>query len=120
MVVLAETCEHSRKSKAVRADSERIPDEPAFAEHEQRAVPVAEENYRRAGDDHDRLCAAEYPHGRRPLREDVVLQPSNGDASAAGPLPDRFRGGLEFVFFSSFDFSWALIGIFPPGSRYAG
>jgi len=50
-VVLAETRKHSRESQAIRADSERFPDEPAFAEHEQRAVPVVEEDYRRAGDD---------------------------------------------------------------------
>ncbi len=63
IVVLAEAREHSRESQAIRADSERIPDEPAFAEHEQRAVPVAEKDYRRAGDDDDRFCAAECPHG---------------------------------------------------------
>src|SRR5258707_1456164 len=62
MVVLAEAGDHSRESQAIRADSERIPDEPAFAEHEQRAVPVAEKHYRRAVDDDDRFCAAECPH----------------------------------------------------------
>src|SRR5437016_102876 len=58
VVVLAEGREHSRKSEAVRADPERLPDEPAHAERQQRAISVAQENYRRAGDDDDRLCAA--------------------------------------------------------------
>src|SRR5437899_1927042 len=104
IVVLAETRKHSRESQTVRADSQRIPDESTFAEYEQRAVPVAEENHGRAGDDDDRFCAAEHPHGDRSKREDVVFQPSDGDAGAAGPVPDRFRGGMEFVLSSGLDF----------------
>src|SRR5260370_1543776 len=73
VVVLAKTRKHSREGQAIRADSERLPDEPAFAEHEQRAVPVAQENHRGAGDDHDRFRAAEYPHGGGSQREDVVF-----------------------------------------------
>src|SRR5439155_1952639 len=51
IVVLAKARKHPRKSQTVRADSQRFPDEPALTEHEQRAVPIAEENHRRAGDD---------------------------------------------------------------------
>src|SRR5439155_17030438 len=97
IVVLAKARKHPRKSQTVRADSQRFPDEPAFTEHEQRAVPIAEENHRRAGEDDDRLCAAEHSHGDRSKREDVVLEPRDSDAGAEGSLPDRFRGGVEFV-----------------------
>src|SRR5216683_364440 len=45
IVVLAETRKHSRESQAIRADSERLPDEPAFAEHEQCAVSSSQENH---------------------------------------------------------------------------
>src|SRR5258708_28141795 len=50
IVVLAEAPEHSRESQAIRADFERIPDEPPFAQREQLAVPVAEKDYPPAGD----------------------------------------------------------------------
>src|SRR6266852_2677262 len=53
IVVLAQPAQHSRKGKAVRADSVWISHEPAFTQLEQRAVPVAEENDRRSGDHHD-------------------------------------------------------------------
>src|SRR5260370_22249791 len=90
------------------ADSERVPDEPAFAEHEQRALSVAEENYRGAGNDDDRFRAAEYSHGRGSQREAVVFQPGDGDAGAAGFVPGRFRGGGEIFFSSRFAFPGVL------------
>jgi len=114
--VLAKAREHSRESQTIRADSERFPDEPAFAEHEQRAVSSAQENHRGAGDDHDRFRAAEYPHRGRSQREDVVLEPRDGDAGAAGSLPDRFRGGVEFVLPAGFDFPDLRQDLSPPGS----
>jgi len=43
IVVLAETRKHSREGQTIRADSERFPDAPAFAEYEQRALPIAQE-----------------------------------------------------------------------------
>jgi len=84
VVVLAKAREHSRESQTIRADSERFPDEPAFAEHEQRAVSSAQENHRGAGDDHDRFRAAEYPHRGRSQREDVVLEPRDGERECGG------------------------------------
>src|SRR6266849_1915750 len=53
IVVLAKPGQHSRKGKGVRADSVWISHEPAFAQLEQRAVPIAEENDRRGGDHDD-------------------------------------------------------------------
>src|SRR5258708_38365465 len=101
---MAETRRHSRESQEIRADSEWFPDEPAFAEHEQRALPIAQENHRGAGDDDDRFRAAEYPHGGGSQREDVVFQPSDGDAGEAGSLPDRFLGGVDYLFSDHFYF----------------
>src|SRR5260370_34524929 len=102
------------------ADSERVRDEPAFAAHEQRALSVAEENYRGAANDDDRFRAAEYSHGRGSQREAVVFQPGDGAAGAAGFVPDRFRGGGEFVLPAGFDFSGVRPGFFSARSRKPG
>jgi len=59
-----------------------VPDEPAFAEHEQRAYQLLKK-ITGASDNDDRFRAAEYPHGGGSQREDVVFQPSYGDAGAA-------------------------------------
>src|SRR5690348_13871273 len=53
IVVLAKQAKHSREGEEIRADSERVPHEPTFAEHEQRAISIAEENDGRAGDHDD-------------------------------------------------------------------
>jgi len=34
----------------------------------------------------------------------VVLEPRDSDAGAEGSLPDRFRGGVEFVFSAGLGF----------------
>src|SRR5258708_10557483 len=99
VVVLAEPRKHSRESQTIRADSKWFPDVPAFAEHEQRALPIAQENHRGASDNDDRFRAAEYPYGGGSQREDVVFQPSYGDAGAAGALPERFSCGVGTFYF---------------------
>jgi len=57
-----------------------------------------------AGDDAIDLCAAESAHGDRSKRKDVVFQPGDGDAGAAGFVPDRLRGCVELVLSAGFDF----------------
>jgi phenylpropionate dioxygenase-like ring-hydroxylating dioxygenase large terminal subunit len=76
----------------------------------------SKENHQGTGDDDDRFRAAECPHGGGSQREAVVFQPGDGDAGAAGFVPDRFRGGMESFLSAGFDFPDLRQDVSAPGS----